>query len=162
MRRLESIFGYVSNYHPSVYKLIPPRPLSIFQSYRSSATSPTTWGARRCFISSKGCLQASLPLQVSETRVLCCLPLRVSAVCHRFAHRNSMWDWFSMTLIVENQQYEKITVQLSVKGKREWESCFEGVKGLERSCVLGERFNYILTSNKFFYNNNRSKRERHH
>ncbi len=38
--------------------LIPPRPLSIFQSYRPSATSPTSLSVWRCFISSKGCLSA--------------------------------------------------------------------------------------------------------
>lgn len=29
-----------------------------------------------------------------------------------------MWNWFSMTLDAENQLDNKITVQLSVKGKR--------------------------------------------
>ena len=34
-----------------------------------------------------------------------------------------MWNWFSTTLVAENQLYKKITIQLSVKGK-------EGVKKL--------------------------------
>lgn len=29
-----------------------------------------------------------------------------------------MWNWFSVTLVAENQLNNKITVQLSVKGKR--------------------------------------------
>lgn len=42
-----------------------------------------------------------------------------------------------MTLVAENQLYEKITVQLSIKEKWERKSCFEGVKGLEKACVFG-------------------------
>lgn len=46
-----------------------------------------------------------------------------------------------MTFIVGNQPYKKITVQLSVKGKRERKSCFRGVKGLEKVSILSEPFN---------------------
>lgn len=55
-----------------------------------------------------------------------------------------------MTFISENQLHKKITVQLSVKEKWERKSCFRGVKGLEKGCVLNERFNYILTVDKIF------------
>ena len=37
------------------YRLMPPRPLSIFQSYRPSATSPTSLSVWRCRILSKVC-----------------------------------------------------------------------------------------------------------
>lgn len=41
-----------------------------------------------------------------------------------------------MTFIAENQPYKKITVQLSIREKWERKSCFQGVKGLEKSCVF--------------------------
>ena len=56
-----------------------------------------------------------------------------------------------MTFITENQPYKKITVQLSVKEKREWKSCFEGVNWLEKACLLDERFNQFLTIDRHFY-----------
>lgn len=56
-----------------------------------------------------------------------------------------------MTFTAENQLYKKITVQLSVRNKRERKSCFEGVNELEKVCVLGEIFNQILTLDKTFY-----------
>lgn len=46
-----------------------------------------------------------------------------------------------MIFVIENQRHKKITVQLSVEGKEEVKSCFEGVNGLEKACVLNEVFN---------------------
>lgn len=56
-----------------------------------------------------------------------------------------------MTFIADNQPYKKITVQLSVMEKREYKNCFEGVEGLGKVCVLNERFNHILTIDRYFY-----------
>ena len=46
-----------------------------------------------------------------------------------------------MTFIAENQIYKKITVQLSVKGKEGVKKLLVGNGGLEKVCVLNERFN---------------------
>lgn len=56
-----------------------------------------------------------------------------------------------MTFTADNQPYKKITVQLSVRVNKEWKSCHEGVKGLEKLHVLNEIFNQILTVYKNFY-----------
>ena len=43
---------------------------------------------------------------------------------------------FNDVFIVENQPYKEMSVQLSIREMRTWKSCFEGMNGLDKACVL--------------------------